>query len=102
MDSHHDPPRANLAHLRRRRIEAVIPEKEDQAANRKKTGRRSGRPVSHDAELHRDRNTVERRINKIKAWRGPATRYDKTLESYLAGLHPRDAIISLRSLRPPT
>ncbi|AXE75877.1 hypothetical protein C5746_01545 [Streptomyces atratus] len=88
--------------MRHRRIEAVIPEKEDQAANRKKTGRRSGRPVSHDAELYRDRNTVERRINKIKVWRGLATRYDKTLESYLAGLHPRDAIISLRSLRPPT
>lgn len=25
--------------------------------------------------------------NKIKQWRGPATRYDKTATIYLAGLH---------------
>jgi transposase len=35
-------------------------------------------PVSHDRNLYRDRNTVERAINKIKDWRGLATRYDKT------------------------
>lgn len=52
--------RANRAYLRRRHIKAVIPEKADQAANRKKKGRRGGRPVSHDAELYTDRNTVER------------------------------------------
>ncbi|ALM37716.1 transposase IS4 family protein [Streptomyces sp. FR-008] len=31
---------------------------------------------------------MERLINKLKAWRGIATRYDKTPDSYLAGLHP--------------
>lgn len=76
----------------------MIPEKTDQAANRKKKGRRGGRPLAHDAELYRDRNTVERRINKIKEWRGPATRYDKTPVSFLAGLHLRGAVIWLRSL----
>ncbi|MET8538407.1 IS5/IS1182 family transposase, partial [Streptomyces sp. NPDC005065] len=45
-----------------------------------------------------ERNTVERAINKIKEWRGLATRYDKTPESYLAGLHLRGAVIWLRSL----
>ncbi|GHH85516.1 hypothetical protein GCM10017771_18690 [Streptomyces capitiformicae] len=79
----------------------AIPEKADQAANRKKKGRRGGRPVTHDAGLYRDRNTVERLINKLKAWRGIATRYDKTPESYLAALHLRGAIVWLRSLRPP-
>ncbi|OAH15044.1 hypothetical protein STSP_16630 [Streptomyces jeddahensis] len=47
----------------------------------------------------RDRNTVERAINKMKDWRGIATRYDKTPESYLAGLHLRAAIIWIRSLQ---
>ncbi|GAB2463299.1 hypothetical protein GCM10027162_67520 [Streptomyces incanus] len=43
--------RANRAYLRKRRIRAVIPEKRDQAANRKKRGSRGGRPVSHDTDL---------------------------------------------------
>ena len=90
--------RANRAYLRRRHIKAVIPEKIDQAANRKKKGRRGGRPVTHDTELYKDRNTVERCINKFKEWRGIATRYDKTPDSYLAGLHLRGCIIWLRSL----
>lgn len=92
--------RCNRAHLRARGIKAVIPEKADQAAHRKKKGRRGGRPVTHDAGLYRDRNTVERLINKLKAWRGIATRYDKTPASYLAGLHLPGAISWLRSLRP--
>lgn len=92
--------RANRAHLRQRGIKAVIPEKKDQAANRGKKGRRGGRPVTCDAELYRERNTVERLINKLKAWRGIATRYDKTPESYLAGLHLRGAVIWIRSLQP--
>lgn len=94
--------RANRAHLRKRNIKAVIPEKADQPANRKKKGHRGGRPISHDAELYKDRNRVERCINKIKAWRGLATRYDKTPDSYLVGLHPRGAVIWMRSLRPET
>ncbi len=90
--------RANRAHLRKRRIQAVIPEKKDQAANRRKKGRQGGRPVTHDTDLYRDRNTVERAINRMKDWRGIATRYDKTPESYLAGLHLRAATIWIGSL----
>ncbi len=90
--------RANRAHLRKRHIKAVIPEKKDQAANRKKKGSRGGRPVTHDADLYRQRNTVERAINRMKDWRGIATRYDKTPESYLAGLHLRAATIWISSL----
>ena len=40
----------------------------------------------------------ERCINRIKAWRGLATRYDKTPESYLAGLELRATILWIRSL----
>ena len=91
--------RANRAYLRRRKIRAVIPEKADQAANRKKRGPRGGRPVSHDAALYKERNTAERCINRIKEWRGLAFRFDKTPESYLAGLHLRGAILWIRSLQ---
>ena len=93
--------RVNRSYLRRRSIKAVIPEKKDQAANRKK-GRRGGRPTRHDADLYKERNTVERLINKLKAWPGIATRYDKTPESYLAGLHLRASMIWIDDLvRPP-
>lgn len=82
----------------KRGIKAVIPEKRDQAANRKKKGTRGGHPASHDADLYKERNTVERLINKLKAWRGIATRCDKTPDSYLAGLHLRAAMIWIDDL----
>ncbi|MGW3957928.1 IS5 family transposase [Streptomyces sp. NPDC004752] len=94
--------RGNRAYLRRRRIKAVIPEKRDQATNRKKKGSRGGRPVGHDAGLYKERNTVERLINKLKAWRGIATRYDKTPDSYLVGLHLRGAMIWIKDLTKTT
>ncbi len=70
------------------------------AANRKKRGSADGRPVAHDAEQYKERNTVERCINKIRAWRGLVTRYDKTPASYMAGLQLRGSIIWIRSLNP--
>lgn len=94
--------RSNRAHLRRRGIKAVIPEKKDQAANRKNKGSKGGRPVSHDTDLYKERNTVERLINKLKAWRGIATRYDKTPDSYLAGLHLRASMIWIKDLTRTT
>lgn len=94
--------RKNRAHLRKRNIKAVIPEKKDQAANRKKKGRRGGRPVSHDSALYKERNTVERCINRLRNWRGIATRYDKTPTSYEAGLHLCGAMLWIRSITPPS
>jgi transposase len=94
--------RAIRSYLRKRSIKAVIPVKKDQAANRKRKGSRGGRPPGHDAGLYKERNTVERLINKLKAWRGIATRYDKTPESYLAGLHLRASIIWINDLLKAT
>ncbi len=94
--------RANQAYLRGRGIRAVIPEKADQAAHRKRKGRRGGRPVRHDADLSKERNTVERLINKLKDWRGIATRYDKTPGSYLAGLQLRASMIWIKELARTT
>ncbi|WP_443076402.1 IS5 family transposase [Streptomyces sp. NBC_01725] len=79
--------RAIRSHLRQRGIRAVIPQPSDQLANRKRLGNRGGRPPSFDREVYKQRNTVERCINKLKQWRGLATRYDKTATSYLAALH---------------
>lgn len=90
--------RANRTYLRKRHIKAVIPEKKDQSANRTKKGSRGGRPIRHDADLYKERNTVERLINRLKDWRGIATRCDKTPESYLAGLHLRASMIWINDL----
>jgi len=54
--------------------------------------------VAHDAEQYKERDTVERCINKIRAWRGQATRYDKAPASYVAGLQLRESITWMRSL----
>lgn len=66
--------RAIRSHLRQRGIRAVIPQPADQAANRKRLGRLGGRPPAFDRKTYKQRNTVERCINKIKQWRGLATR----------------------------
>ncbi|MDX6430988.1 MAG: hypothetical protein QOE54_3354 [Streptosporangiaceae bacterium] len=57
---------------------------------------------NHDAVLYKERNTVERLINKLKAWRGIATRYDKTPDSYLAGLRLRVLMIWIKDLTRTT
>jgi len=91
--------RRNRTYLRRRGIKAVISEPRDQAANRKKKGWLGGRPITCDPDLYRERNTVERGINKIKAWRGLATRYDKDPANYQAGLELRATLLWIRSLQ---
>ncbi|MGW1412237.1 hypothetical protein [Streptomyces sp. NPDC002403] len=60
------------------------------------------RLVSRDAELCKERNTVEWCINRIKVWRGLATHFDKGPDSRMAGLGLRGAVIWLRSLHPAT
>ena len=94
--------KGNRAYLRKRRITAVIPEKSDQQANRKKKGSAGGRPVTFDPDRYKQRNTVERCFQKVKTWRGVATRYDKSPESFAAGLHLRGSIMWLKYLTSTT
>ncbi len=68
------------AYLYKRRIKAVIPGRKDLAATPKKKGSR-GRPITHDAGHYRDRNTIEHLLNRLKDWRGIATRSDRTPKS---------------------
>ncbi|GEB55307.1 hypothetical protein GCM10017674_81050 [Streptomyces gardneri] len=79
--------RAIRDHLRARGIRTVIPIPADQRANRLRRGSLGGRPPAFDREAYKQRNTVERCINRLKQWRGIATRYEKTATIYLAGLH---------------
>jgi transposase len=64
-------------HLAKRGIKAVIPIKDDQAGARARKGSRGGRPPAFDTARYRQRNTVERSVNKLRATRAVATRYDK-------------------------
>lgn len=54
-------------YLRRRGIGAVIPRRQTE----------SRRGVRFDRAAYRERNRIERRINRLKQYRAIATRYDK-------------------------
>ncbi|WP_435886362.1 IS5 family transposase [Streptomyces bacillaris] len=73
-------------YLRRHGIPHTIPERPDQIQGRLNRGTRGGRPPSFDRCIYRRRNVVERSFNRLKQWRGLATRYDKTRESYHAAV----------------
>ena len=68
--------KAIRSHLRNRRIRAVIPLRSDQQIGRDRNGKHRRVP-NFDAESYRDRNVVERAVNKLRATRAVATRYDK-------------------------
>jgi transposase len=71
--------------LTARAIKAVIPPK-------------SNRKVKRDCDcaLYRERNIVERVFSTIKHFRGIATRYEKTAQTFLAGLHLVCALVWLK------
>ncbi|MFK8847514.1 IS5 family transposase [Streptomyces sp. Ac-502] len=74
------------AWLRRHGVGHTIPQRSDQIRNRLRRGSRGGRPPAFDKQLYKRRNVVERCFNRLKQWRGIATRYEKTAESYQAAV----------------
>ena len=60
-------------YLKGRRIDAVIPTKADEAPD-----------PAFDRAAYRERNVIERLINRLKQWRRIATRYEKRAANYLA------------------
>ncbi len=67
--------------LRQRQIPHTIPERRDQRARR---ATRRGRQLTFDKAIYARRNVVERCINRLKQWRGLATRYEKRAVNYRA------------------
>ena len=59
--------------LRRRGIEPIIPSR----SNRIRT-------IPFDKARYRERNVIERCINRLKQWRRVATRYEKLAANYAA------------------
>ena len=68
-------------YLRRRGIQAMIPERR---AGKGRTRRRRGRPPAFDEVLYAKRNAIERLIGWLKECRRLATRYEKYARCYLA------------------
>ena len=83
--------------LRKRRIKHTIPERDDQITRRKAKGSAGGRPPSFDREIYKQRNTVERGFNRLKQWRGIATRYDKYALTFLGGVLLAASILRART-----
>ncbi|MFB9398776.1 IS5 family transposase, partial [Streptomyces echinatus] len=89
--------RENRRYLRRRGISHTIPERLDQRRHRHARGSRGGRPTGFDRERYKKRNTVERAINRLKAFRAVATRYEKRAYTYLGTVTLAALIIWLRT-----
>ena len=70
--------------LESRAITPVIPPRENRKEKR-----------DCDFALYRERNLAERFWNKIKHYRGIATRYDKLARNFLAAVHLVSAIVLL-------
>ncbi|WP_406197352.1 IS5 family transposase [Streptomyces europaeiscabiei] len=84
-------------YLRRRGIRHTIPEKADSQTARLRKGSRGGRPPGFDEDRYKNRNTVERAINKLKNSRAVATRYDKRGYVFLGTVTAASLVIWLRS-----
>ncbi|MDF2254325.1 IS5 family transposase [Streptomyces ferralitis] len=85
-------------YLRSRGIAHTIPEKADQRRHRHNRGHRGGRPPRFDREACRQRNIVERCFNRLKGFRGIATRYEKTATSYEAAVTIASFLLWARSV----
>lgn len=65
-------------------LESVIPPKRNRKIQRE-----------FDKDLYRERHLVENAFEKLKRWRGIATRYAKKTSSFLAAVHIRCLVIWL-------
>ncbi len=89
--------KANRDTLRTTRTRCTIPEREDQKTNRRNRGSTGGRPPDFDRQAYRQRNRVERLMNRRKQFRALATRYDKLATTYRSTVRVADILIRLRA-----
>ena len=67
---------------------AIVEQIEQQGSNAVISSRRNSKtPRPYDKTLYKERNGVERFFNRLKHYRGLATRYEKTSESFMALLY---------------
>jgi transposase len=85
------------AALRARDIPHDIPEKDDQIANRIRKASRGGRPPNFRPRRYKQRNNIERLMNRRKQFRAVATRYDKLACRYRATVQIADIASWLRA-----
>jgi len=76
---------AFVEYLEQKGIQVVIPPRSSR-----------NNPRDYDAELYKERNIVERFINKIKWFRRIFARFEKLASRYLAFLHLVGTLIWLR------
>ena len=95
LDKAYSHPSTRAA-MRHRGIRMVGPERDDQIKQRAAKGSRGGRPPVFDADLYKQRNVVERCFNRLKQFRGLATRYAKRTAYYQAELIIAAIILWLR------
>ncbi|MGY5056804.1 transposase [Streptomyces sp. 900105755] len=87
------------AYLRKRGIAHVNPEKTDQRRRRHNRCRRGGRPPGFGREIYRRRNMIELPcFNRLKGFRGIATRYGKTATSHEAAVTLASILLWSRSV----
>jgi transposase len=82
--------------LRQRRIKATIPERVDQISYRKAKGSSGGRPPDFAPDLYKLRNVVERCFNRLKQFRGLATRFAKRAAYHRAEIVLACIVLHLR------
>ena len=83
--------------MRARHIRHTIPERDDQKTHRARKGAAGGRPPAFDRVRYRNRNQVERLMNRRKQFRAVATRFDKLADRYQATITIADIFIWLRA-----
>ena len=76
-----------LEYARKMNIEAVIPPKKNRLEQRE-----------YDKHLYRHRHLVENAFLLLKRWRGVATRYAKTLSSFVGAVNLAAIVLWLRCL----
>lgn len=72
--------------MRAKNIRFTSPERSDQIARRAAKGSAGGRPPRFDAAAYARRNVLERCFNRLKQFRGLATRYAKRAAYYQSEL----------------